>query len=163
MRASRTAPRPGERGFSLIEIMVVVMIIAVLIGIAIPVYLGARSRSQDAKAKSLISLAVKAQRAYLTDNKRYTTDEAALRREVSQQVSFVSTTPAQGSNEVQVTVGDVSATATEQLVCMAVVSQSGTTFTIKDMATGANSGTWYLKGADATACNTSVTGYSRSW
>jgi type II secretory pathway pseudopilin PulG len=143
--------------------MVVVMIIAVLIGIAIPVYLGARSRSQDAKAKSLIGLAVKAQRAYLTDNKKFTTDQAALRREVTQQISFVSTAPAQGANEVQVTVGDVSTAATEQLVCMAVVSQSGTTFTVKDMATGANSGTWYLKGADASTCSPSVTGYSRSW
>ena len=163
MRASRPAPQPGDRGFSLVEIMVVVMIIAVLIGIAIPVYLGARARSQDAKAKSNLSLAVKAQRAYLTDNKKFTTDDAALRREVSQQVSFVSTTPARGSNEVQVTVGDISSSATEQLVCMAVVSASGQTFTVKDMATGANSGTWYLKGEDAAACNTSVSGYSRTW
>jgi|SRR3954469_21881323 Tfp pilus assembly protein PilE len=143
--------------------MIVVMIIAVLIGIAIPMYLGARTRSQDAKAKSLLGLAVRAERAYLTDNKRFTADNPSLQREVSQQITFVSSAPTAGASEVQVTVGDVSATATEQLVCMVAVSASGSTFTIKDMASGANGGTWYLKGADATACNPSVTGYSRGW
>ncbi len=45
--------------------MVVVLIIGILLAIAIPTFLGARSRSQDAVAKSSISLATKSVLAQL--------------------------------------------------------------------------------------------------
>ena len=48
----RLRARNDERGFTLIELMVVVLIIAILLAIAIPTFLGARARAQDKAAQS---------------------------------------------------------------------------------------------------------------
>src|SRR3978361_358238 len=52
MLTNLRARREDERGFTLIELMVVVLIIAIVIAIAIPTFLGAKSRAQDKAAQS---------------------------------------------------------------------------------------------------------------
>ncbi len=56
--SNRTTRHRSEQGFTLVELMVVVLIIGVLLGIAIPTFLGARGRGQDAVAKSSVKTAV---------------------------------------------------------------------------------------------------------
>jgi type IV pilus assembly protein PilA len=67
-----------ERGFTLIELMVVVMIIAVLVALALPTFLGTRTRAQDRAAQSDVRNAFAAEKAYYSDTLTYTTVPAEM-------------------------------------------------------------------------------------
>jgi type IV pilus assembly protein PilA len=58
--------KPGEAGFTLVELMVVLLIIAVLIAIAVPTFFGLKRRADDVSAKDSAVLTVKTARG-LTD------------------------------------------------------------------------------------------------
>lgn len=60
-----------ERGFTLIEVLVVVMIIAILIAIAVPTFLGARGRAEDRAAQADVRTAYSAARTAFTDQQSY--------------------------------------------------------------------------------------------
>lgn len=49
-----------QRGFTLVELMVVVLIMGTLMGIAVPVFMGARSRGNDAVARASLGIALSA-------------------------------------------------------------------------------------------------------
>src|SRR4051812_33345328 len=67
IRRARARP-DDEKGFTLIELMVVVLIIAILLAIAIPTFFGAQNRARDRAAQSDLRNAMTAAKTIATDH-----------------------------------------------------------------------------------------------
>jgi prepilin-type N-terminal cleavage/methylation domain-containing protein len=67
-RRPRAGETEAERGFTLIELMIVVLIIAMLIAIGLPTWTAARERADDAEALSLVTDAQHALQVVVADN-----------------------------------------------------------------------------------------------
>ena len=71
LRKLRAHIGEGQRGFSLIELLIVILIIGVLAAIALPAFLGQRSKGQDSSAKSAARNLVSAVESFYATNKTY--------------------------------------------------------------------------------------------
>jgi len=144
-----------EQGFTLIELMVVVMIIAILIGIAIPTFLGARERAQDRAAQADLRNALTAEKTVYTDLQAFSAVTADLKA-IESSLDWGGT--------VQVKVGDAVVLGDQDVVCVQATSNSGTTFSIGDVAAGTMAGTYYGKTAcPGAATAASVSALGTSW
>jgi type IV pilus assembly protein PilA len=68
----------NQKGFTLIELMIVIAIIGILAAIAIPQFTVYKARGYNATSKSDLKVAYTAAQAYFTDNPTGTFDAAAL-------------------------------------------------------------------------------------
>jgi type IV pilus assembly protein PilA len=73
-----SAPVRGERGFTLIELMVVVAMLGVLATVAIPGFLNQAARSKQARALKYVGMVNRAQQAFFVEHSRFATSTDEL-------------------------------------------------------------------------------------
>lgn len=83
----------GERGFTLIELMIVVAIIAILAGILIPNFVNARAQAQTSACESNLRAIATAMELYYSDNGRYPDAGAIPDALNSGTVAYLNNTP----------------------------------------------------------------------
>lgn len=70
--------KPGARGFTLLEIMVVVVIIGILDALVVPNIIGRPDEARQMAAKQDVATVMQALKLYRLDNLRYPTTEQGL-------------------------------------------------------------------------------------
>ena len=146
MTSNSTHRGSDDRGFTLIELMVVVLIIAILLAIAIPTFLGSQNKAKDRSAQSSARNALTNAKTLYADTGLYTSATVAslATSEPSLTFSLIASTGPK----------NVSVDSTSAVTWYAAVkSDTGTCFYVRDSVDLVNptAGTTYAKATVAGA------------
>jgi type IV pilus assembly protein PilA len=154
------AARHDERGFTLIELMMVVLIIAILIAVLIPVFFGATARAKDRAMQANLTTALTAAKGVYTDKLDYTqaTPGALLTYSGASPFSFVASGVAPAKQNT-VSVDAVNA----GYIVLGGQSKSGTCFYVSDDETTGTTLFSSMGGAGGCAANGAPLPGDASW
>lgn len=142
MRAGEDQHDRDQRGFALIELMVVVLVIAILIAIAIPTFLGARRTANDRATQGNVRNAFSAARIYYNDRFEYSADPTQMVA-IEPSLTWTSTPLDGGSSQRSIYIATFDTPTTAQTVVVVGRTPQGRCFYLKDVMGGAVAGTFY--------------------
>lgn len=145
-------PTKSDRGFTLIELMIVVLIVAILIAIAIPTFLGQRKEAEDSAAKSNLRNALTTEKAFYAGGASAYTDDLDLLSAIEPSLFNVTgASPAVNTFDPVVVTID----ATGQAVCIVAQTPRGEFLAIWE---GQTAGTQYGRHSSNPFSGCSLTG-----
>ena len=143
---------PRSRGFSLIELLVVMAIIAILAAIAIPIYNNQRQKAEDTACFSLVRNALNAVQSAFVDTGGYDKITVAMLASIETSTTFI----AAAGNIVTTSPPSISSSVVADAAQRQVVFYPESA-TVMDLASRSASGDWF--GIQVDTVNLLDTGY----